>query len=53
MSNKTKKEIASTIDKILVDLDHLGADKDARFSSVYYSLGKIEGLLGIEGEEHE
>lgn len=50
MSNKTKKEIASTIDKILTDLDFLGVNMDPKFSSVYYLLGKIEGLLGMEGE---
>lgn len=51
MSNETKNEIASTIDKILTDLRSLGADKNIKFSSVYYSLGKIEGLLGMEGED--
>lgn len=51
MGNKTKNEIVSTIDKILTDLRFLEADKNIEFSSVYYSLGKIEGLLGVGGED--
>jgi len=52
MSDKTKCEIASTVDKILSDLHSLKADTDPKFSSVYYCLGKIEGLLGTK-EAHE
>ena len=53
MSDKTKCEIASTIDKILTDLHSLEVDKNIKLNSVYYSLGKIEGLLGMEGETYE
>lgn len=56
MDDKIKEEIASTIDVITNSINELEKEMVnergivIQFDEVYYSLGKIEGLLGIKGE---
>lgn len=46
MDDKTKAEIASTLDLIRAELN----SRTEQINKMYYQLGKIEGLLGVKNE---